>query len=104
MYLTYMPCMALDPKPDPSVPAHQVQRHWGEVADQALRDPVVITSKGRPRHVLMAYDEYQRLKARDRRAYRIEDMPDDLAAQLDAGLDDLWNPNITVDDGDVVIG
>lgn len=92
------------PKPDPTVAVHEVQRHWGEVADRALRQPVVITSKGRPRHVLMAYDEYERLKARDRRAYRIEDLPDDLAAELEAGLDALWNPDLTVEDGDTVIG
>ena len=96
--------MAETHKPPASVPAHQVQRNWGEVADRALRDPVVITAKGRPRHVLMAFDEYERLKARDRRAYRIEDLPDDLAALLEAGLDELWNPQTTVEDGDTVIG
>lgn len=52
----------------------------------------------------MAYDEYQRLKARDRRAYRIEDLPDDVAAELEAGLDALWNPDLSPDDGDTVIG
>ena len=91
-------------KPEAMVPAHEVQRHWGEVADRALRDPVVITAQGRPRHVLMAFDEYQRLKARDRRAYRIEDLPDDLAALLEAGLDELWNPKTAVEDGDNIIG
>ena len=50
----------------------------------------------------MAYDEYQRLKARDRRAYRIEDLPDDLAAQLEAGLDELRYG--VAEDGDTVIG
>lgn len=89
---------------DRTVPVNEVQRHWGEVSDRALRGPIVITSKGRPRHVLMAYDEYERLKARDRRADRIEDLPDDLAAELEAGLDALWNPDLTVEDGDTVIG
>ena len=87
-----------------TVPANQFQRSWGEVADRALREPVVITAKGRPRHVLMAFDEYQRLKARDRRAYRIEDLPDDLASALEAGLDDLWNPTTSAEDGDTLIG
>lgn len=93
-----------DAKPNPSVAAHELQRHWGEVSDRALRDPLVITSKGRPRHVLMAYDEYQRLKARDRRAYRIEELPDDLAAELEAGLDALWHSDLAPEDGDTVIG
>ncbi|HEX3919368.1 MAG TPA: type II toxin-antitoxin system Phd/YefM family antitoxin [Caulobacteraceae bacterium] len=91
------------PKPDATAPAHEVQRHWGEVSDRALREPVVITSKGRPRHVLMAYDEYQRLKARDRRAYRIEELPDELAGMMEAGLDGLWNPNTAAEDGDTLI-
>jgi len=86
-----------------TTPAHQVQRNWGEVSDRALREPLVITAKGRPRHVLMAYDEYQRLKARDRRAYRIENLPDDLAAELEAGLDDLWNPETVAADGDTIV-
>ena len=85
------------------VPVNQIQRSWGEVSDRALRAPIVITAKGRPRHVLMAFDEYQRLKARDRRAYRVEDLPDDLAGLLEAGLDELWNPNTTADDGDTLV-
>lgn len=94
--------MAEIQKPPASVPVNQLQRNWGEVADRALRDPVVITAKGRPRHVLMAFDEYQRLKARDRRAYRIEDLPNDLAALLEAGLDELRNG--VAEDGDTLIG
>ena len=86
-----------------TVPVNQIQRSWGEVSDRALRAPIVITAKGRPRHVLMAFDEYQRLKARDRRAYRIEDLPDDLAAMLEAGLDELWNPKTVARDGDTII-
>lgn len=42
--------------------------------------------------------------ARDRRAYRINDLPDDLADLLEAGLDDLWNPGATAEDGDNLIG
>ncbi len=90
-------------KPEDSVAVNEVQRSWGKVADRALREPIVITAKGRPRHVLMAFDEYQRLKARDRRAYRIEELPDELAAALEAGLDDLWNPTMSAEDGDNLI-
>lgn len=86
-----------------SVPSNQIQRNWGAVSDQALRDPVVITAKGRPRHVLMAFDEYERLKARDRQAYRVESLPDDLADLLEAGLNDLRVPGGTSDDGDTII-
>lgn len=86
-----------------AIPSHRVQRDWGEVSDKALRKPVVITARGRPRHVLMAYDEYQRLKARDRQAFRIETLPDDLADQLEAGLSALRVPEGTPDDDDVII-
>jgi len=81
-----------------------MQRRWGEVSDMALREPVAITDNGRSRHVLMSLDEYERLKARDRLAFRIEDLPDDLAALLEAGLDDLWNPRTVAEDGDNLIG
>ena len=90
-------------KIETTIPVNQVQRHWGDVSDRALREPIVISAKGRPRHVLMAFDEYQRLKARDRRAYRIEDLPDDLAGLLEGGLDALWNPSTTAEDGDTLI-
>jgi len=84
-------------------PVNVVQRSWGEVSDRALREPIVITAKGRPRHVLMAFDEYQRLKSRDRQAFRIENLPDDLTAMLEASLDDLWNPETIAADGDTLI-
>lgn len=86
-----------------TVPAHKVQRQWGEVSDDALREPVVITSKGRPRHVLMSFAEYERLKARDRKSYRTDALPDHLADALEAGLDTLRVPEGTVEDGDVII-
>lgn len=98
-----MPLQRSSDEMNTTVQAHQVQRNWGEVADRALRDPVVITAKGRPRHVLMAYDEFQRLKARDRLAYRIEDLPDDVAGLLEAGLNELWNPETTTRDGDTIV-
>jgi PHD/YefM family antitoxin component YafN of YafNO toxin-antitoxin module len=91
-------------KPESTVPVSQVQRSCGKVADLALREPIVITAKGRPSHVLMAFDEYQRLKARDRRAYRSKDLPDDLAAALELGLADLWNPSTRAEVGDNLIG
>ena len=72
-----------------TVTAKEALRSWKEVTDKALRQPVVITSHGRPRHVLLAYEDYQRLRAAGRQAYRIEDLPDGLASLLESGLDDL---------------
>lgn len=72
-----------------TVTSKEALRSWKEVTDKALREPVVITSHGRPRHVLIAYDDYQRLKDRDRQAHRIEELPNDLARLLGKGLEDL---------------
>ena len=38
-----------------------------------------------------------------RRACHIEDLPDDLAELLDAGLDDLWNPETVAEEDDKLI-
>jgi hypothetical protein len=52
----------------------------------------------------MSLGEYERPKARDRLAFRIEDLPNDLAALLEGGLDNLWNPRAVAEDGDNLIG
>jgi prevent-host-death family protein len=88
---------------DRTVTAKEALRSWKEVTDKALREPVVITSHGRPRHVLLAYEDFQRLSARDRRAYHIENLPDDLADALRAGLEDLRVPEGTPDGDDTII-
>ena len=86
-----------------SVPSNQIQRNWGAVSDQALRDPVVITAKGRPRHVLMAFGEYECLKARACQADRVEDLLPHLASLLADGLNALRVPEGIPDDGDTII-
>jgi PHD/YefM family antitoxin component YafN of YafNO toxin-antitoxin module len=53
----------------------------GALTDKALSEPVTITRDGRDSLVLLSIHEYERLKRRDRRVYRIEDMsPEQLAA------------------------
>ena len=39
---------------------------YGRTVEQALREPVSITTHGRERLVLLSAEEYRRLKARDR--------------------------------------
>jgi PHD/YefM family antitoxin component YafN of YafNO toxin-antitoxin module len=48
--------------------------NYGALTDKALSEPVTITRDGRDRLVLLSIEEYERLKRRDRRVYRIEDM------------------------------
>ena len=76
---------------------------YGALADKALTEPVTITKNGRDRLVLVSADEYERLRRRDRRAFRAEDLSEadiELIAQakvpaeygtLDEELGD-WQP------------
>jgi PHD/YefM family antitoxin component YafN of YafNO toxin-antitoxin module len=78
-------------------------KNYETLSDKALVEPVTITRDGRDRFVLLAVEEYERLKRRDRRVYAIEDMsPEQMAAleraevhaeyaYLNAELND-WKP------------
>ena len=64
--------------------ASEFQDRLGEALDRSLSQPVLITKHGRPRNVVLSYDEYERLRARDRRAVRAEDLTDEDIAALEA--------------------
>ena len=64
--------------------ATEFQDRVGEALDRSLSQPVLITKHGRPRNVVVSYDEYERLRARDRRAVRAEDLTDEDIAALEA--------------------
>jgi prevent-host-death family protein len=78
-------------------------KNFGALADKALTEPVTITKHGRDRLVMVSAAEYDRLKRRDRRVVRAEDLTDaeleliaqaDIAgeyAHLDAELEN-WEP------------
>ena len=51
-----------------TVPAAEVSKNFGAYQDAAIRAPVIITKNGRPRTVLMAYEDFVRLSKRERRA------------------------------------
>lgn len=55
----------------------EFQRNLGLYQDKALSEPVTITKNGRERLVLLSVDEYDRLKRRDRRVFRTEDLPEE---------------------------
>lgn len=50
-----------------TVTAAEISKNFGAYQDAAVRDPVIITKNGRPRTVLMAYEDFVRLSKRDRR-------------------------------------
>lgn len=64
--------------------ASEFQDRVGEALDRSLTQPVLITKHGRPRNVVLSYDEYERLRDRDRRAVRAEDLTDEDIAALEA--------------------
>jgi prevent-host-death family protein len=56
--------------------AASVSKSFGTYQDAAVRAPVIITKNGRPRTVLLAYEDYLRLARRDRRVDLTADLPD----------------------------
>ena len=77
-----------------TVTAAAVSKNFGAYQDAAVRDPVIITKNGRPRTVLIAYEDYMRLTRRDRRVELTSSLShNDLAAieayEMDDGLDHL---------------
>ncbi len=51
---------------------------------RSLTQPVVITHQGKPSNVLISFEEYERLVARDRQAYRTRDLTDRDLAEIEA--------------------
>ena len=58
------------------VPSGDFQRNIGHYQDMALTQPVVVTSRGRERTVLISTEEYHRLKRRDRQVMAASDFTD----------------------------
>ena len=72
-----------------ATPAAEVQKKFGFYQDAAIKAPVLISKNGRPKTVLLSYEEFVRLRDRDRRVYELADLPDHLAnAILDARVPD----------------
>jgi hypothetical protein len=60
------------------------------VTHAAAREPVAITQHRKVRFVLMAMEDFERLRAANpdpRRAYRVEETPPELAGLIVGGLD-----------------
>jgi len=84
-----------------TVTAAAVSKNFGAYQDAAVREPVIITKNGRPRTVLIAYEDYQRLMRRERRVELTAELTDaDIAAieasEMDPELDHL-NAELTAD-------
>lgn len=77
-----------------TVTAAAISKSFGTYQDAAVRAPVIITKNGRPRTVLIAYEDYVRLASRDRRVELTATLSDAEIAAVEAshmepGLDHL---------------
>lgn len=59
------------------VTASEFQKSFGAMSDTALKEPVTITKQGRDHLVVIAAEEYKRLKRRDRHVYHISELPNE---------------------------
>lgn len=66
------------------VTAAAISKNFGAYQDAAVREPVIITKNGRPRTVLIAYEDYLRLAKRDRRVDLTTMLGDDEVAAIEA--------------------
>ena len=66
-----------------------LSRKSGDIIAEALRRPVTITQRNKPRLVLLSIEDYRRLKARaeTRTASRLETMPDELFEDVKRAVD-----------------
>ena len=67
-----------------------LSRKSGDIIAEALRRPVTITQRNKPRLVVMNVEEYETLRRRadPRRVFRIEDMPLDLFEEIEAAVEE----------------
>ena len=63
--------------PVTQVTSSQFQQSFGMLSDKARHEPVVITKHGRPSLVVMAAEEWERLKRRDRKVGLTVDLSDE---------------------------
>lgn len=64
--------------------AAEVGKNFGQFADKALVEPVVVTKYGRDHLVILSADEYERLKRRERQVYRAHEVPDHILVAIEA--------------------
>jgi prevent-host-death family protein len=75
-----------------------LSRKSGDIIAEALRRPVVITQRGKPRLVLLNIEDYQRLRRQSdpRSVGMIETMSDDLFAEVEAAIESYAKDDETV--------
>ncbi|HEY5048922.1 MAG TPA: type II toxin-antitoxin system prevent-host-death family antitoxin [Rhizomicrobium sp.] len=75
------------------ITASEFQQAFGALSDKARHEPFVITKHGRDSLVVMAAEEWKRLKQRDRRVGLTTDLPKEwVEAVRDARVPDALAP------------
>lgn len=66
----------------PSFSTSDLSRKSGDIIAEALRHPVTITQRNKPRLVLMSIEDFEQLRRHGdpRRAMRMDQIPEDLLA------------------------
>ena len=72
----------------PSYTTSDLSRKSGDIIADALRSPVTITQRNKPRLVLLSIEDFRRLTARPkaRSAHRLDEMPDPLFEEFKAAV------------------
>ena len=75
-------------KPAGTYTTSDLSRKSGDIIAEALRHPVTITQRSKPRLVLLAIEDYERLRHRadTRSTGTIETMPDSLLAEVESAV------------------
>jgi prevent-host-death family protein len=58
------------------------QREFGRYRALAQREPVIITNHGRDDVVLLAAEDYARLRRYEQKAFHVSDLPDEVVDEL----------------------
>jgi len=69
-----------------SVTSAEFQKGFGRYREAALKAPVTITHHGRDSLVLVAVDEYRRLKRRERQVMGLDDFTDADVTAIEAAV------------------
>jgi prevent-host-death family protein len=77
------------PRVDKTFSTSDLSRKSGDIIAEALRRPVTITQRNKPRLILLNIDEYRTLRARasSRQVGTLETMPDDLFAEFEKAIE-----------------
>jgi prevent-host-death family protein len=68
--------------------ATQFQERPGEALDRALTQHLIIVKHGRPRNVVLSYEEYERLMKRDRQVFTVDQLDEaDIAEIANAAME-----------------